>query len=118
LINCDLCHTPTKSNELSCWITARDDTEYIVCGNCLKIIGSCATCYYQNICGFKSDHSEPQIVMKTVQQGMMRMQTQVKNPNLIEKHCVNCRCSYDTQGSCQKDDNGVNCVNWKMREPG
>ena len=59
------------------------------------------------------DRSEPQVVMRTVRQGMMTMQTQVKNPNLVRKHCLNCVCSYGTQGDCCADQNGEGCKNWQ-----
>ena len=86
---------------------------YAFCNNCYQHYHTCNTCINQLICGFKNDHSEPQVVMKTVHQGFMTMQQQVKNPNLIAKHCTTCKCSWDRE-NCHKDNNGICCPNYQL----
>ena len=75
-------------------------------------------CIKNNECAFANDHSEPQMVMKTARQGGMIMQTQVKNPNLIKKHCLNCDCAYIMDGEplCLKDSPEFSCQNWKLQK--
>lgn len=107
---CEICGQPKDT----VMIWQNDNTEKLICTDCYNLIGSCRTCANANICNFKNDHSEPQVVSKTIQQGFMTMQTQVKNPHLVEKHCSTCRCS-DVNNNCFKDDNGANCTNWQLR---
>ena len=115
-IICAICKREYPISELFYWINQDGSVGYQVCKNCLDKIGSCITCAYQNECGFANDHSEPQIVMQNVQKGFMTMQTQVKNPHLVQKHCVSCRCSYGNRDpECMKDENGANCGHWVMR---
>lgn len=115
IINCAFCGQPHQQIEMVCFI---DDNEKstLICPQCYGHIGTCVLCQYKAECGFQNDHSEPQIVMQTIRQGMMTMQTQVKNPNLVQKHCVNCRCSYDNnnQPVCMKEENGINCSRFNM----
>lgn len=110
---CDLCKQ--KTNNIFIW---QDDNnnQLILCENCFNQLHTCNNCTYINICGFKNDHSEPQIVMQQTQKGFMTMQTQVKNPRLIQKHCPSCRCSYGhNDTNCMKDENGINCGSWELR---
>ena len=117
---CELCRVHLPFDQFYIWVTADESKNYIVCKNCLANIGSCNTCKYQTQCGFAADHSAPQVIMKTVRQGMMQMQTQVKNPTLVVKHCQKCRCSDDADPHvqdvyCFRDENGANCSKWEMR---
>lgn len=86
----------------------------LTCQNCHTLIGTCHTCAHQPECSFMSDTTEPQVVMRTIRQGMMTMQTQVRNPNLVKKHCLKCKCSYGTEGDCIKIENGDGCTNWLL----
>ena len=108
-----------QSQYTKCYICGRAQVDFIynfdnklllVCADCQKHIGTCASCNYYNQCGFKSDYSEPQFVNKTIRNGFGMIQTQVKNPNLIKKHCVNCRCG--NEETCLKEENGDNCSSW------
>ena len=119
---CDICGTHLPIDQFYIWTNSDETKQSLICGNCLKAMNTCATCEFGNICGFKSDRSEPQIVMKTVNNGMMRMQTQVKNPNLVIKHCQRCTCSNGADPHirdivCFKDENGEGCKKWQMRSP-
>jgi len=96
-----------------------DNENYLFCKGHYNAIHSCQGCVNNNVCGFASDHSEPQVVMKTIRQGMMTMQTQIKNPNLIQKHCSKCQCSYadGTDFACLKDlPNHLSCSNWQLQK--
>ena len=108
---CELCGQAAQN----IIIYQTDERELALCSNCYDALGTCNTCFYANDCGFRNDHSEPAFVNQVTQQGFMRMQTQVKNPNLVEKHCVNCRCSMDNKGTCCKEDNnGTLCGHWML----
>jgi len=37
------------------------------------------------------------------------MTTQVRNPKLVEKHCISCRCSYGTDGDCCRTNQQADC---------
>ena len=61
----------------------------------------------------------PQVVMKTVRQGNMMMQTQVKNEERVQKFCPSC-CCWDKNHGCMKEFN-IGCINkqdfWTSRNP-
>ena len=107
---CEICGQ--KKDSVLIW--QQEEVEKVICADCYPKMYACHTCVNSSICGFRNDHSEPQIVNKTIQQGFMTMQTQVKNPNLVEKHCSTCQCS-KTDNECFKDENGVECPNWRLR---
>ena len=117
---CDLCNIHLPMNQFCIWINPEGTNNYLICKNCYSKIYSCITCKYGNICGFSNDHSEPQMVMKTIRQGMMTMQTQVKNPNLVIKHCQKCHCSdgadpHIKDVTCFKEQDIGVCPKWEMR---
>lgn len=107
---CDICKStvPTKDTLINYF----GDKVLLTCQHCQSLLGTCHTCAHQQDCGFMTDRSEPQVVTRTVRQGMMTMQTQVKNPNLVKKHCLTCKCSYGTNGECLKEVNGDGCQSW------
>ena len=106
---CCICGTPSKS--LYLWL--ENDEYHTICEKCFASIGKCPTCQYNNTCELMTDQSEPPYVMQTVQQGMMIMQTQVKNPSLVNRHCPSCRCSYGST-NCIKDNKEATCNNWVL----
>lgn len=112
LIGCSFCSQPQPLKET--FIHTFNDKIFVLCKNCHSLIGTCHTCAKQNDCGFMADKSEPQVVMQTVRQGMVTMQTQVKNPNLVQKHCISCKCSWGTEGNCIKEANGDGCNSWSL----
>ena len=86
-----------------------NDTE-IICGNCAKLLGTCATCKNAQICEFRNNSDPmPQVVMQTVRQGNMIMQTQVKNPDRIAKFCPSCSC-FSSEHGCLKEVGA--CAKW------
>ena len=84
-----------------------------LCSSCSSTIGTCASCNNSLNCDFENDHSEPSFVFQTVTKGLMRMQTQVKNPTLIDRHCKHCVCG-NPEGHCYRDES--QCSNWKIRQ--
>ena len=110
VVPCDICRKGLKPEDTT--ICQVDDHNLILCNQCCSLIGKCATCTYQRECGFEKDHSMPHYVMQTIQQGMMTMQTQIKNPELVQKHCPSCRCHVNNQ--CLKQTNGDVCQSWSI----
>lgn len=109
---CPLCQTeyPTKS----LIVVDGGDKYGVFCPQCFSLIGTCHSCNSANKCGFANDHSEPHIVNKVIQHGMMRMQTQVKNSNLVQKHCMTCKCG-DIDGNCFREtEDGKNCPHYTI----
>lgn len=116
-ITCPLCGQKRKQKEF--YIYLFEDKTLLVCQDCTHHIGTCPTCISQVKCDFANDHSEPQTVTKTIQQGMMMMQTQIKNPKLVMKHCQKCKCSDGADPtiadiSCLKEQGGTTCPNWQI----
>jgi hypothetical protein len=115
-IPCQICNRLFWPKEMV--ITDIEDKIIITCPQCYGYINTCATCEYGKKCNFQEDHSEPQVVNRTIRQGFATVMTQMKNPNLIEKHCLNCRCgNYETadKGMCLREDNkGINCSHYKI----
>ena len=114
-----------KSNAVTCCVCGKVDDNMILlygatddiypfCSECYEYHHTCRLCKNGNICNFKADKSEPQIVSQTIRQGFVTMQQQIKNPNLVKKHCASCKCSWNSE-NCHKDDNGVTCPNWQLK---
>ena len=111
LIQCDICHNKVEQ----VLIYQIEDKDIYLCPECANKLYTCHTCTYGHNCAFMSDFTMPQYVMQNVQQGFMTMQTKVKNPALIEKHCISCRCSLDDKGTCAKTENaGKDCTHWML----
>ena len=120
LATCDICKKQFSTKDLViCYI---NDIKFCtICQECSSYMQTCRTCVHKNICGFANDTSEPPYVMRTIQQGMMTMQTQVKNPKLIIKHCQKCKCSDGADPSirdiiCFKEINGDGCPHWQIEQ--
>ena len=78
---------------------------------CAKKLGTCQTCVLANACEFDTNPDPmPKVVMQTIRQGNMTMQTQVRNPSRVEKFCNSCSC-FSQENGCLKQ-NGC-CGNWK-----
>ena len=83
---------------------------YTFCQEHYTAFHQCQGCTHFNICPLSQDKSEPQVVTKTIRQGGMLIQTQVKNPNLMKKHCSNCCCF--SNEVCVKDSS-IGCPKWQ-----
>lgn len=112
---CDLCKNVYPTNQT--YVLMFDENSYVFCNGCYPKAHSCYTCIDAPNCAFQADKSEPQVVQQTIRQSGMVMSTQIKNPNLVEKHCVTCRCSHATQNNqCLKDSLGQSCTNWRLQK--
>ena len=98
--DCDLCHNLTPS----VIIDITDETPSIVCDNCFSQYGKCPTCLETSSCRFQTDPSPlPKVVMKTIRNGNMTMQSQVKNPERVAITCEKgCSC-FSQEDGCRRD---------------
>lgn len=88
-----------------------NDSYYYLCQEHYLAFHSCQGCANSTDCAFDKDVSEPHFIPQTLNQNGMIIRTQIKNPNLIEKHCSSCRCSYQST-NCIKDLDSPFCQNW------
>ena len=86
------------------WV-AKDNAYRVLHRECAKKLGTCQTCVLANACEFDTNPDPmPKVVMQTVRQGNMVMQTQVRNPDRIRKFCHECSC-FDPENECLKQFN-------------
>ena len=111
-VKCNICGQMVSPN--SSTIVPEGNEIITVCPNCYSKVYSCHTCVNASICGFANDKSEPQIVQQTIRKGMMTVSQQIKNPNLVSKHCSTCICG-DEENNCLKDFLGQQCIHWKLQ---
>ena len=99
---CEHCGSIT----LSPIIEVDNDTIHLWCMNCSQERNTCSFCVHNNICSFENDPSPlPKVVMKTMNQGNMYVQTQVRNPERIRETCQkNCEC-FDAENGCLRQNN-------------
>lgn len=107
VFTCEVCKT--ENIPLRTAILEFDETgeRYLrkVCSRCNSLRGTCGRCIYGYDCAFfQVEDGLPQMVMKTVQQGIMIVQQQVPNPERIEKYCKVCNCWSEDYG-CFKQGN-------------
>lgn len=105
---CDKCGGAILDNPI---LYESQDKYYCLCENCYNGARTCACCANHTACGFEMDDSTQKYVIQQTTQVINGMrvstQNQVKNPELVTKHCVNCVC-----GNCNRDNNGVTCPSW------
>ena len=77
------------------------------CDRCNQLFNTCQLCSHARTCEFETNPDPmPKVIVKTVQQGNMVMQAQVKNPDRIAKFCHNCICWLsDGIDACGKEFN-------------
>lgn len=95
-----------------------NDSWHYICQNHFSILYTCQTCEYNPICNFRNDSTEQQYVIQQVRQGNMILQQQVKNPNMVSRHCSTCHCSFGNEYDCFKEScaNESGCPNWQLRK--
>lgn len=82
----------------------------IYCADCASKLLSCAFCVRCHVCEFETNPDPmPKVIIQTMQQGTMRMQQQVKNPERIKKFCTDCKC-YSEDSGCLKEFH-IGCIN-------
>lgn len=84
------------------------------CNRCNELLNTCQLCERARFCEFETNPDPmPKVVMKTMHQGNMVMQTQVKNEERIKKFCHSCPCWLgDGIDACGKEFN-QGCCNQK-----
>lgn len=100
---CAICGRPIYNINLLLDVQEDGSVRYLhfACG---KALNTCATCANSQACEFDTNPDPmPKVVMQTVRQGNMVMQTQVRNPDRINKLCLKCNCYKD--GFCCKEYN-------------
>lgn len=86
-------------------------TSYLLCNGCARFLYTCYTCKHRTDCALK-DYNQPDLfVMKTIQQENMILQTQVINPEVIERICGNRIC--ESPVNCQSIHT---CDKYEMEE--
>lgn len=85
-----------------------------LCDNCAANIGSCPTCANAAYCAFESDPvALPKMVVKIIRQGNTQIQTQIPNPERVDKTCrEKCKC-FDPENGCQRQSHF--CGNWRSK---
>ena len=115
---CDICGQPLLGTT---YVEYDDEGEcHQYCERCHQAFNTCQLCPSFQKCEFMTNPDPmPQVVMKTVRQGNMMMQTQVKNEERVQKFCPSCCCWNENHG-CMKEFN-VGCINkqdfWTSRNP-
>ncbi len=100
-IFCGECHKPLQNlaTDGVIAISRNGKKSKLLCASCLAALSTCARCKNITTCSYQSySGPEPKIVNKTIRQGNMVMQTQIPNPEVIEKTCGKCLCNYPDLG--------------------
>lgn len=108
LYKCEVCGRPMAT----LGILEQDDTGqwHRYCEECNKLYNTCQVCPNFQKCEFQTNPDPmPKVVVKTIQQGNMRMQTQIKNEERVKKFCHTC-CCWNAESGCLKDFN-AGCIN-------
>lgn len=101
---CDICGNLMLKDGAIIDIT-EENNSLIYCGKCHQLMRTCQLCCNYEKCEFETNPSPiPKVVVKTIQQGNMTVQIEVKNEERIKLLCVECPC-YDGALGCKKDFN-------------
>lgn len=116
---CDICRSPVLPDGL---VIEEDENGelHTICGRCNQALSTCQSCKQFQICPFETDPNPlPKVVMKTIRQGNMMMQTQIKNEERVKALCHTCGC-WSEECGCMKEFN-VGCDKksnfWTSRNP-
>jgi hypothetical protein len=103
IILCDICGNPLLG---STYVEYDGDGELRqYCERCHQAFQTCQLCPSFQKCEYMTNPDPmPKVVMKTVRQGHMQMQTQVMNPDRVNKFCLVCGC-YDKELGCKRQLN-------------
>lgn len=104
---CEICNMPILGNK---YIELIGDVFHVICTTCNSKMYTCQLCNKGQECLFLTDPSSiPKMINKTIRQGNMIMQTQVRNPEREKITCHKCNCWIDDM--CQKECG--RCKNFK-----
>lgn len=113
-MNCNYCG---RENPQLIFTVFNDNAPTAMCPNCAQVIGTCGLCTNSVKCEFESNPSPlPKMVMKTVQQGNMIMQTTIPNPDRIKALCPSCACYSEDPFICCRHVAGT-CKNYTEWTP-
>lgn len=115
---CALCGAPLIIKDGTLIVQFDDGNYGTLCHQCMQQYGTCHSCTHLNECKFMDTSYRPDlppVIMKTVQQGMMMVQTQVKNPDRENECCPGCTC-YDVNNGCLASILGT-CQSYHCRQP-
>ena len=104
---CEICGRPMLGGKLA----EKDDNGvwHWFCLHCNQLLGTCQSCNKFESCKFETDPNPlPKVVMKTVRQGNMVMQTQIKNEERIKALCPTCDCWNEEFGCLKELNEGCN----------
>lgn len=113
LHKCSICRRSMISPGI---IEINDSGEVIeYCNECNAKVGTCYLCNCVNQCAFNNDPNPmPKVVLKTIRQGNMMMQAQVKNEERVKLFCHSCPCWDAEFAECQKENYG-SCNKYSSR---
>ena len=101
---CEICHNPVL-NTTSVLELDDNGNWHIYCPNCINLLKTCQVCRSFQSCAFETDPNPlPKVVTKTVRQGNMVMQAQVKNEERVKALCHTC-CCWNEEYGCMKEFN-------------
>ena len=109
---CELCHKPA----LQTLCFPAEGGYHFICQDCFRLLSTCRMCESGRSCAFQDDTTMPKIVTKSFRQGPAVIQTQVRNPDLVQKTCeAGCKC-YDKAGQYCRREDGY-CVEHNFHSP-
>lgn len=113
LTPCELCGNIIIGSDNKLIDITIPDERHIICRDCKKTFGHCASCKNRSDCDFETNPSDiPKLIQKELRQGNMIQIMTVKNPSRIEITCKKgCPCFLEEFG-CLKENN--TCGNYKI----
>lgn len=111
---CDICGKPIVT---SSFLQQDDEGNWVkICNQCNNLLNTCQLCTCAHVCEFETNPDPmPKTIVKTIQQGNMVMQTQIKNPDRIAKFCYGCPCWMgDGIDACGKEFN-IGCCKQNIK---
>ena len=104
---CEICNIPIVGTK---YLELIGNTYHVLCTQCNAKMYTCQSCDKGQECLFLTDPSPvPKVTNKTIRQGNMIMQTQIKNPEREKITCTKCQCWIENE--CQKECG--RCINFQ-----
>ena len=113
LEHCDICGAAIQ-NPI---IDSTEEPIHIMCYDCATARSTCKLCHYNTDCAFHNDPSTlPKTIVKTISQNGMIIQTQIINPERVDKTCKEkCFC-FDNEIGCLRQFNTCGKVDFKWKK--
>lgn len=94
-------------------VIMEDGVVKLACRNCSNALGTCATCAQAKSCDFETNPIDiPKQVQKVIQQGNVRIQTIVPNPEREKETCMKgCPCWDEDACICSRQPGF--CKSWR-----